>query len=140
VKSIKLIDVYADESLIGITFLYELLAERDPIANISHRQMPTFEQHRNFVESQPYDAWYIVYADNDPVGAIYLTENSEIGISILKAHQGNCYGKQAIYLLMRMHPVKRFLANIAPGNSRSIAMFEKLGFELVQFTFAKERP
>jgi RimJ/RimL family protein N-acetyltransferase len=139
-KAIKLVDINGGNALWSATFLYDLLFERDPIANISHREMPTFEQHRDFVESRPYEAWYIVHADDDPIGAIYLTKKDEIGISILKAYQGNGYGKQAIYLLMRMHPVKRFLANIAPGNTRSITMFEKLGFELIQFTFAKDKP
>jgi len=125
-----------------VAFLYDLLAERDPVANISHREMPSFEAHRNFVESRPYQCWYIIHADDEPIGSIYLTNppkpsqaGNEIGISILKANRSHGYGKQAIYLLMQMHPVKRFLANIAPGNTRSIVMFEKLGFELCQHTF-----
>src|ERR1700760_1073218 len=137
-KAMPLVDVYADESLSAVVFLYDLLAERESIANISHREMPSFEMHRNFVDSHPYLAWYIVYADDVPVGATYLTHEHEIGIFILKGHQKNGYGKQAIYLLMKLHPVKRFLANIAPGNSRSIEMFKKLGFELLQLTFTKE--
>ena len=89
------------------------------------------------MDSYPYRVWYIVHADDEPIGAVYLSKNDEIGIFILKAHQCHGYGKQAVYLLMQMHPVKRFLANIAPGNARSIAMFEKLGFELIQLTMEK---
>jgi RimJ/RimL family protein N-acetyltransferase len=121
-----------------VEFLYDLLVERDPVANISHHQMPTFEQHHAFVKSKPYRVWYIIYADDDPVGSVYLTKKNEIGIFIIKSHQGNGYGKQAIRSLMELHPEKQFLANIAPGNSRSIAMFEGLGFDLIQFTFSKE--
>jgi len=140
-KSIRLTDVYTQqvESMVATVFLYELLAERDPVTNISHREMPSFDAHRTFVDSRPYKAWYIVFLDDEPIGATYLSNENEIGIFIKRAHQGHGYGKQAIYLLMKMHPAKRFLANIAPGNSRSLAMFEKLGFELVQFTFAKEK-
>jgi RimJ/RimL family protein N-acetyltransferase len=139
-KQIRLVDVYANapDNIAAVLFLYELLGERDHVANISHREMPSFKQHSEFVDSRPYRAWYMIFADDQPVGATYLTEQNEIGVFILKAHQGNCYGKQAIYLLMKMHPQKRFLANIAPGNARSLAMFEKLGFELVQLTLAKE--
>ena len=143
-KSIRLIRV-DPQHLPHVAFLYDLLAERDPVANISHREMPSFEAHRNFVESHPYQAWYVIHADDEPIGAVYLTKpggpyqaGNEIGISISKVHQGHGYGKQAVYLLMRMHPAKRFLANIAPGNARSLAMFEKLGFELIQHTFAKK--
>ena len=35
-------------------FLYELLSERDPVANISHKQMPTYDEHIRFVTSKPY--------------------------------------------------------------------------------------
>ena len=138
-KSIALFDIYTQlaEGLSPAVFLYDLLAERDPIANISHREMPSFEKHRRFVESVPYKCWYLIKSDDEWIGSVYLTHNDEIGVSILKAHHGHGYGKQAVYLLMKAHPVKRFLANIAPGNARSLAMFEKLGFELVQYTLAK---
>ena len=125
-----------------IEFLYKLLQEREPVANISHREMPTMERHAAFVRSQPYQAWYIIAIEDvdwEWVGAIYLTHTNEIGISILKEAQGNCYGPRAIRMLMERHPAARFLANIAPGNTRSIAMFERLGFELIQFTFEKRR-
>lgn len=135
---IQLIDVYDKISEIRLStqFLYELLQERDPVANISHRSMPTFEQHKAFVDSHPYEAWYIVFTDDFiPVGATYLTKQNEIGIFILKAHQGQHYAKMAIRLLMEMHPADHYLANIAPGNARSISLFEKLGFDLTQLTF-----
>jgi RimJ/RimL family protein N-acetyltransferase len=146
VKSIRLVAV-KPYYLPNVTFLYELLEERDPVANISHRKMPTFEQHRAFVESKPYKAWYIVEANVGhmldepiPIGSVYLTDRNEIGIHILKAHQGYHYGKQAVRLLMEMHPSEQFLANIAPGNARSIGMFENIGFKLIQLTLAKETP
>lgn len=141
-KSIRLVDAYTQqaESMVATVFLYDLLVQRDPIANISHnpKEMPTFDQHRRFVDSRPYRAWYVIYADDAPIGAVYLTQQNEIGVSISNGHRGCGYGKQAVYLLMKMHPGKRFLANIAPGNARSLAIFEKLGFELVKLTLAKE--
>ena len=42
-------------------FLYELLKEREPSTNISHRKLPTFSEHLNFVLSKPYSKWYIIY-------------------------------------------------------------------------------
>ncbi|SVB98178.1 uncharacterized protein METZ01_LOCUS251032, partial [marine metagenome] len=32
-------------------FLYDLLLQRNPDANISHKKMPTYEEHVNFVKS-----------------------------------------------------------------------------------------
>ena len=70
------------------------------------------------------------------VGAIYLTMNNEIGIGIFSWAQGQGYGPAAIMLLMTEYGPRRFLANVAPGNEVSRAMFEKLGFKHVQDTFA----
>jgi RimJ/RimL family protein N-acetyltransferase len=142
-KPITLIDVYEQhpDNLLVVLFLYELLAERDPVANISHRVMPTFDQHRKFVESRPYQAWYVIQSSGENVGAIYLTQparpsqaGDEIGIHISKARRGFGYGKQAIRMLMQMHPKDRYLANIAPSNTRSLILFGDLGFELCQHT------
>jgi RimJ/RimL family protein N-acetyltransferase len=137
---IRLVDVYKEikKSRLAVGFLYNLLKERDPVANISHREMPTFDQHTDFVDSLPYKAWYIVFSGDEPIGATYLTYENEIGISILKAYQGKHYGEMVVCLLMDMHPGKKFLANIAPGNAWSIAMFEGLGFKTIQLTLAKE--
>ena len=65
-------------------FLYELLKQRDPRANISHKKMPSFKQHENFIRSKPYSKWYIIQSSKNDVGSIYLSKNNEIGISLLK--------------------------------------------------------
>lgn len=120
-------------------YLYKLLDERDPVANISHRQMPTFDQHCAFVKryGEPYAFWGLIEYDAVPVGAIYLTTRNEIGIAIAKTHQGAGYGPQAVRLLMQMFGEREYLANIAPGNVRSREMFAKLGFELCQVTMRR---
>jgi len=126
-----------------IQFLYELLEEREPWQSISHKEMPTHEDHATFVWSHPYTVWYIITAaDNDhgipqEVGSIYLTYNNEIGISILKAYHGLGYGKEAVELLMDLYKGP-FLANINPNNEPSCAFFESLGFKLLQVTYSHE--
>jgi RimJ/RimL family protein N-acetyltransferase len=118
--------------------LWELLAERDLVANISHKGMPTWEGHCAFVDQRPYAAWYIIQADGVAVGAIYLTRGDEIGVGIFKDHRRRGYASQAISLLMQAHGPRRYLANIAPLNDRSRGMFQGLGFRHVQDTFALE--
>jgi hypothetical protein len=61
-------------------FLYDLLLQRNPDANISHKKMPTYEEHVNFVKSSPYSKWYIIEVDGKRAGTIYLTKQNEIGI------------------------------------------------------------
>jgi len=116
-------------------FLYELLKERDPRVNISHKKMPSFAQHVKFVLSKPYAKWYVIVEDKKDVGSVYLTKNNEIGIFIKKNIQGKGVGFRALKLLMEKNPRNRYLANINPKNKRSIIFFKNNGFSLIQHTY-----
>lgn len=61
-------------------FLYELLKKRDPLANISHKKMPTYKEHIKFVKSRPYKVWYVIHFGKRKVGSIYLSKQNEIGL------------------------------------------------------------
>ena len=115
--------------------LYQLLAERPAVACISHRKMPTLDEHIAFVQSEPYLAWYMIEDGQRYAGAVYLTHAREIGIGILEKYQRQGLGLAAVRELMRRHPGDRFLANIAPSNERSRRLFEKLGATLIQTTY-----
>jgi len=116
-------------------FLYELLGERKPIENISHKKMPIYREHVKFVNSKPYSRWYVVHYRNQKVGTIYLTKRNEIGIHIKKGYQRHGLGKYAMNLLIKKNPNKRYLANINPKNKKSIKFFTKQGFKLIQYTY-----
>ena len=55
-SSIKLNQVTKNDTL----FLYDLLKNKDPNANISHKKMPSYDEHVKFVMSKPYTNWYII--------------------------------------------------------------------------------
>lgn len=114
--------------------LYNLLGERDPIVNISHKVRPSWAEHVSFVNSQPYEAWYFI-CDPDPLGSIYLTRQNEIGAFIFKRAQGLGYGPQAIKALMELHGPRRYLANVAPNNSKSQRLFTGMGFKMISHTY-----
>ena len=65
-------------------FLYNLLKERDPRANISHKKMPTYNEHVMFVSSRPYSKWYVILYGANKAGSVYITSQNEIGIFIKK--------------------------------------------------------
>jgi RimJ/RimL family protein N-acetyltransferase len=132
----KLVEVDPDNAE-HLRELYELLGERNPNECISHKQMPTFAEHVDFVSSKPYLAWYLIQEDELYLGAVYLSRQREIGIFLFPGFQGMDYGKMAVAELMVRHP-GRFLANISPENYRSQKFFEKLGFTLIQQTYARE--
>ena len=69
-------------------FLFDLLKDRDPRTYISHKKMPTYEEHSKFIKSKPYSKWYIIFKSKQKIGSIYLSKNDEIGIFILKKFQG----------------------------------------------------
>ena len=134
-KSIKLRSVKKNDCL----FLYNLLKERDSKANISHKKMPSFEQHEKFVDSKPYSKWYVIVESEESVGSIYLTKNDEIGIFLKKNTQGKKIGEKALKLLMEKNSNSRYLANVNPKNEKSIRFFKNNGFKLIQQTYELEK-
>ena len=118
-----------------IRFLYNQLKERESKINISHKKMPTFEQHSKFVMSNPYSKWYIIMYKNKKIGNTYLTKTNEIGIFILKSIKIKGIGKMVLQFLMKMNPRSRYLANVSPKNKKSQDFFKKNNFKLIQYTY-----
>ena len=116
-------------------FLYDLLMERDTRVNISHKKMPTYNQHVSFVSAKPYSKWYVILYRVNKVGSIYLTSQNEIGIFIKKSFQNKQIGNIALRKLIQKNPKKRYLANVNPKNKKSIRFFKNNGFKLIQYTF-----
>lgn len=134
----------------AIHFLYQLLGERRPEVNISHKAMPSFAEHEKFIKSTPYAGhWIVVLCQpigksphasfTAPVGACYVTKMGEIGIQISREYQRKGYARTALNTLIEMHKGRRLLANIAPGNEASRRLFEGFGFKHIQNTFELER-
>ena len=123
-------------------FLYKMLGERSLIDSISHRKMPTYEEHVAFCDAGPYKGWYIIILDEGGngkhIGNCYISKQNELGIFLKKEYQRKGISQPALQLLMSMYPGVEFLANIAPGNARSITLFEqRLGFQHVQNTYRR---
>lgn len=116
-------------------FLWKMLADRDPVVNISHKKMPTWNEHCAFVDSHPYRDWLIVTLDAKWIGQIYLTNANEIGIHLLPNYIGRGHGAEAVRRLMTKYGPGRYLANVAIDNIASQDFFRSLGFKLIQYTF-----
>jgi RimJ/RimL family protein N-acetyltransferase len=118
-----------------LRFLFKLLKERNPNANISHKKMPAFSEHIQFVKSKPYSYWYVIQISHKKIGTIYLSKNNEIGIFLKKDHHNKGIASKALKLLITKHPKKRFLANINPKNKSSEKFFKNNNFKLIQHTY-----
>ena len=109
--------------------------ERDSRQNISHKKMPTYNQHVSFASSKPYSKWYVILCGVNKVGSIYLTSQNEIGIFIKKSFQSKQLGNIALCKMLQKNQKKRYLANDNPQNKKSIQFFKNHGFKLIQYTF-----
>jgi len=126
-------------------FLWKLLEEREDYVNISHERMPTMVEHIRYIdEDNPYRVRYVLALGTKWIGVMYLTVRNEVGIQICRAHRGEGWGLEALRWLISCHdplPGKagivpnRFVANINPENVASIALFKRLGAELIQHTY-----
>lgn len=117
-------------------FLYDLLSERQPHQSISHRQMPSWEQHCAFNDAKPYKRDYIIM-DGVPLGRLYLTKDNEIGIVLKKEFQGIGWGSQALQKFKATH-IGPLYANVSPYNRQSQQFFQHHGFRLIQLTYKLE--
>lgn len=119
--------------------LYQLLKERPAEASISHRKMPTWDEHVAFFRARPYQAWYLIDAGDNPVlrltvGSVYVTWRKEVGLFLFAACRGQGYGSQALDLIRKKFEGTLY-ANIAPANEASRRFFERHGFRHIQNTF-----
>jgi RimJ/RimL family protein N-acetyltransferase len=119
-------------------FLFDLLKQREGIVNISHKSLPTWEEHVEFIKNNTYQSWDIIWVDNVRIGNIYLTDRDEIGIFLDRKFQRNGHGSIAINEFMKKNGKKRYLANINPTNYKSIQFFGKHGFIHIQNTYHKK--
>lgn len=147
----RLVSVY--DVLGAPEILYKLLAER-PAANfISHRKMPSIEEHAAFIKSKPFRYWYLIGLNTDGLfgsvyaGAIEVTYLNEVGVAIFDKYRRKGYGYQALDLFFKGHeplheiPAIRnghWLANIAVRNVASKEFFGRFGFKPIQETWSLE--
>lgn len=112
------------------TFLYELLGERKPWQNISHKKMPSYKKHKAFVKSKPYKSWYVIKEGEYYIGSVYLGKQNNIGIFIKDNFRHQGYGKKAIEFIYEKFPhVRLMYAHIAPTNQPSMCFFLNNGFK-----------
>ena len=84
-----------------IDFLHKLLLSRE--FNISHRKLPSLEDHRVFVLNHPYRNWSLVLCDKTAIGSIYSGFDNSVGISLFPE-----------FLLHRRSVIKKFLEDFVP--------------------------
>lgn len=140
--AMRLVSVY--ETPGAEHFLWDLLVDRPEVANISHKQMPSWQQHAAFIASNPYAFWYLIELPIEitevgytyrHIGAIYLTRKDEIGLGIMEHWQHQGHGAAAVQHLKALHPRPRYFAHVAPANLQGQQFWLKQGFKPLQVTY-----
>ena len=121
--------------------LWALLKSRPEIACVSHKEMPTRSEHDTFVATHPYHDWCLVDVDGEIAGSVFISQparpsvvGDELSIDLFEHFWGYGYATEALTLMMQRHPRDRYIANVAPNNPKSRALFERLGFKHCQDT------
>ena len=111
-------------------FLYDMLKERDPTINVTHKKLPSFNKHLEFIKSKPYDAWYIIEIESKQVGHIYIDNKNRIGWFIKREFKGFGFVIPAFEELKILHKRKNYLGKVNPNNFEAQNLLTKLKFVL----------
>ena len=121
-------------------FLYDLLTERKPFENISHKKLPSYNNHVKFIKSTPYSKWLLIEYRDKMIGSVYLSKNTEIAIWIKKSIKDYKMGiqKKVLEEVITKFTRKKYFVNLNPRNKKMINFYKKNGFKLIYFTFELE--
>jgi RimJ/RimL family protein N-acetyltransferase len=111
-------------------FLYDMLKERDTTINVTHERLPTFNEHKNFLNSQPYDAWYIIELESKMVGNIWIDNQNRIGFFVKNQYKGFGLIVPAFHELKRIHRRSNYFGKVNPKNFESQKLLKHLNFVL----------
>ena len=139
-KKVKLIKVNNSKS--HVLILYKILKERDRKSNISHKKIPTLEDHKIFINAFPYRYWFIIKKSRNILGSAYITKSNEISITLLKKSKSH-FIETINLILANIKPLPaiasrrngNFTLNLAPDNKFYINILNDIGSKKIQETY-----
>jgi len=128
------------QSISDVQTLFIRLASRS--YSISHRRLPSFEDHHLFVSSHPYRFWKLILTDRC-IGSYYVTHSNSVGVDIDEDFYGLidvvfadiCGSHSALPPIKSIRGAK-FHINVSSRNSILCSMLQQKGFVEIQRTFA----
>ena len=123
-----------------VRILYELLKKRK--FSISHKVLPTYENHSLFVWDNPYIAWYLVYNFKVLIGSVYLKSDNSIGINLTNIEL-NIVKEIIKFITDHFIPTEEtksktppyFFINVPVQNESLLTTLEELGANKIQITY-----
>ena len=123
-----------------IEYLYKLL--KDKKFNISHNKLPSFINHKKFVQNNPYRKWFLIYINNLVYGSVYLTYENFIGIN-LPSNESDIYFEILNFIFKNFNPLseiksirnKYFMVNTSKENINLIDAIDRHLMKEIQRTY-----
>jgi hypothetical protein len=111
--------------------------------NISHKDLPSYEEHKNFVFNHPYRAWYLIKSQDECVGSVYLLKDNCIGLFLLEP-SGDAVKKVLFFVLKKHKPLvakksiraKDFFINVSPTNKELATALEQCMAKVIQVSYS----
>ena len=123
--------------------LYKHLSGRK--YNISHKTLPSFGAHRNFVLNHPYRKWFLIRIEGIDRGNLYVQDDNTVGLNGLD--QMDLEELDAVIRLLDdvisplpAIPSKRskgFTINVSPDDAELQKNLNLLGWKLIQLGFSR---
>ena len=138
-----MIDIYFEKVICTeeqTKILYHLLEQRE--LSISHNYLTSYDNHKQFVEENPYLAWFIIYDGDNPIGSTYVQGDNSIGINLVRPNskivqvviefiKSNFSKKDSIP--SRIPPY--FFVNVPIADKCLARALEDLGAEAIQLSY-----
>ena len=125
-----------------VSALFQILKKRKKFDNISHKTLPTYKQHKMFVDSFPYRYWFLVVVSEEYIGTVFVSKNNEISIKLLK-HNNIIYKEILNLIITNIKPLKgipskrnsNFIINVSNRNIKVKEVLKKIKAEKIQETY-----
>jgi len=137
-KDIKFEEVISTKK--QIEGLYALLKKRT--YGISHKKLPSFVEHENFVRNNPYKYWFMILKKNQAIGTIYLNYDNSIGLNVVSMSE-KIMSACIDFAINNFSPEaekkskisKDMFINVHARNSEMIDVLEKMHLEPIQLSY-----
>ena len=121
--------------------LYELLKARKH--TISHRVLPSYDDHANFVLHNPYRHWFLIQFDGMVIGSVYVQYDNSVGISLREPAMSDSLALVVSSLKNKVKPLepvasvryKDFFFNVPASDTNYQNCLEELGYIQSQISF-----
>ena len=110
--------------------------------SISHTNLPSKNEHSEFVSSHPYRIWYLIYKNRRLFGSVYLHTDNSVGVDLIEYTESEIFSvikyiKDNHKPLPSIKSVRRatFFINVPSENERFVKSLKNLNVNEIQRSF-----